>query len=401
MFGAGPYNCLGQNLARMEIEEALAAVAERYPDLLLTGEWERSEANAVSETKSLLVELGRPAPRAKVAAPRAEGESDADVHSVAASHLAPGESVIDCEIAGMRRAAKGVITLDLRARDGSTLPEWEPGSHIDLVLPGGLIRQYSLCGDRDDRGTYRIAVLREEQGTGGSAFVHDRLTMAEKVSIRGPRNNFALREAPSYLFVAGGIGITAMLPMVRDAERRGADWSLVYLGRDRDRMAFLDELSSLPAERVRVVASETEGRLSVADILAGAREGTQVYACGPGGLLTELVASWPEDDVHVERFEPDAAALSAPTEAFTVRLTGAGKTLDVPAEKSILDVVEDAGISWPYSCREGTCGTCETRIVAGSADHRDAVLTPAERRRNEYMMICVSRAASPDLSLEI
>jgi cytochrome P450/ferredoxin-NADP reductase len=401
MFGAGPYNCLGQNLARMEIEEALAAVAERYPDLTLTGEWVRKEANAVSETASLLVELGRPARRAPVAASLGQAEPDAEVHEVAASHLAPGESVIDCQIAGMKRVAEDVVALELRARDGSALPEWSPGAHVDLVLPGGLIRQYSLCGDRADLSTYRIAVLREEQGTGGSAFVHDRLTMAERVSVRGPRNNFALREAPRYLFVAGGIGITAMLPMVREADERGVEWSLVYLGRSRKRMAFLDELSGLPAERVRIVASEEEGRVPVAEILAGAGEGTQVYACGPGGLLTDLVSAWPEDDVHVERFEPDAAALSAPTEAFSVRLTGVGRTLDVPAAKSILDVVEEAGIAWPYSCREGTCGTCETRIVAGSADHRDAVLTPAERRRNEYMMICVSRAASPELSLEI
>jgi cytochrome P450/ferredoxin-NADP reductase len=402
MFGAGPYNCLGQNLARMEIEEALIAVAERYPDLTLTGEWKRNEANAVSETASLVVDLGVPAATAPLVAPaRVEPSLDAPLQAPVDTHLAPGESVIDCEISTMSRVAQDIVAIDLRSRDGSPLPMWEPGSHIDLCLPGGITRQYSLCGDRDDRNTYRIAVLREPAGTGGSAFVHDRLTMSERVSIRGPRNKFTLETAPHYLFVAAGIGITAILPMVRDAERAGADWSLVYLGRSRERMAFLDELSSLPAERVRLVISGEEGHLPIEMLLTERREDTQVYACGPAGLLAALTSALPEDKLHLERFEPDAAALAAPKDAFSVRLTQAQRTLDVPADKSILEVVEDAGIAWPYSCREGTCGSCEARIVAGAADHRDAVLTPAERKRNEYMMICVSRAATPELSLEI
>lgn len=393
MFGAGPYNCLGQNLARMEIEEAMDAIVERFPDLRLLGSWGREQSNAVSETTQLTVDLGL-----EIAASAVNGGEP--VHSSAT--LAPGEEVLDCDVASISRVADDILAIELRAHEGGKLPGWEPGSHIDLVLPNGLVRQYSLCGPRDGSDLYRIAVLREEHGTGGSTFVHANLTAGDRLEVRGPRNNFELEDAIAYRFVAGGIGITAILPMVREAERRGAEWSLVYLGRDRERMAFLDELAGLPAERVRVHATGIDGRPAIAEVTGEPTDCGLLYACGPAGLLTALAESgWPEDALRFERFEPDAAALAAPAEAFTVQLVDAGVRLDVPAEKSILDVVEEAGLSWPYSCREGTCGTCETRIVAGLADHRDAILTPAERKRNEYMMICVSRAVSPELELEI
>jgi cytochrome P450/ferredoxin-NADP reductase len=390
MFGAGPYNCLGQNLARMEIEEAMDAVAERFPDLVLTGGWNRHLANAVSETTDLVVDLGR----------ATERPSSAPRHTPAT--LAAGETVLDCEVDELLPLAVGIVGVGLRAHDGSELPAWEAGSHIDLVLPNGEVRQYSLCGTREQRGRYRVAVLREPDGTGGSSFVHDRLSVGDRVEVRGPRNNFRLEDAPSYRFVAGGIGITAILPMVREAERRGADWSLAYVGRGTERLAFLDEIAALPAERVQILTTARSGRPPITAVTGDASPGALLYACGPAGLLSALPTSgWPVDDIRVERFEPDAAALAAPREAFEVRLTATGATLAVPAEKSILDVVEEAGVAWPYSCREGTCGTCETRIVAGIADHRDAILTPAERARNDYLMICVSRAVSPTLELEI
>ena len=392
MFGAGPYNCLGQNLARIEIEEALDAIAERFPAVQLTGPWVRHQANAVSETRGLPVALGSPAGSRPVVAPERS-----------AGTLAPGEAVLDCVVSAVAEVATDVRAVELRLADGGELPDWAPGAHIDLVLPGGLVRQYSLCGTREDRGAYRVAVLREPQGSGGSAAVHDLLRAGDRLEVRGPRNNFELEEAAAYRFVAGGIGITAILPMVRDAQRRGAEWSLLYLGRDLERLAFRDELAALPADRVQVVATARDGRPSIAEVAGPATAGALLYACGPAALLRALTedAGWPEDAVRVERFEPDRAALAAPRAAFEVRLTGAGRVLEVPAERSILDVVEEAGIAWPYSCREGTCGSCEARIVAGVADHRDAILTPAERRRNDYLMICVSRATSPVLELEI
>ena len=390
MFGAGPYNCLGQNLARMEIEEAMEAVADRFPEISLTGGWNRHLVNAVSETTDLVVDLGRPVTH----------RAPEPMHSTAT--LAAGETVIDCVVDELVPLAVGVVGVGLRSHDGAEHPDWEPGSHVDLVLPNGEVRQYSLCGSRDDRHRYRVAVLRESDGTGGSSYVHDRLAVGDRLEVRGPRNNFSLEDAPAYRFVAGGIGITAILPMVHEAQRRGAEWSLVYLGRGPERMAFLDDLAALPADRVQVIGTVRSGRPDIADVTGQSTPGALLYACGPAGLLNALAESdWPEDALRFERFEPDTAALAAPREAFEVVLTESNRTLQVPADKSILDVVEEAGVAWPYSCREGTCGTCEARIVAGVADHRDAILTPAERKRNDYMMVCVSRAVSPSLDLEI
>lgn len=395
MFGAGPYNCLGQNLARMEIEEALGALAERYPNVRLRDSWKRQQANAVSETVSLAVDLGTPVKQAASATPSASEP----VHATHA--LRDGESVLDCEITGLTRVAQDILAIDLRAHDGADLPSWQPGSHVDLVLPNGLVRQYSLCGPRDDHGRYRVAVLREQQGGGGSEFVHQSLSLGQRLEVRGPRNNFELEDAPSYHFVAGGIGMTAILPMVAEAERRQADWTLVYLGRSRERLAFLDELSAYSLERARLISTGTEGRPTIEEVLDGAAPRALLYACGPARLLDALASSdWPEDRIRFERFEPDTAAITAPADTFQAHLTQTGQTLEVPREKSLLDVMEEAGVTWPYSCREGTCGTCEARIVSGAADHRDAVLTSAERSSNEYMMVCVSRAAGPRIAIE-
>lgn len=403
MFGAGPYNCLGQNLARMEIEEALSAVAERFPDVQLTGTWGRSFANAVSETTSLVADLGNPIERTivtTVPAPEpaqlAESEPAHDT-----SPVRHGEAVVDCEVTGLVRVAEDVLAIELQSHDGSELPTWAPGAHVDLVLPNGLVRQYSLCGPTGDPYRYRVAVLREQDGGGGSEFVHQTLSFGQRIEIRGPRNNFKFEDAPSYHFVAGGIGVTAILPMVREAERRGADWTLVYLGRGPERLAFLNELSALSSERVRTFYTGIDGRPSIDEILDEAAPGALLYACGPSRLLDALaVSAWPEDRYRFERFEPDADALAAPTKAFRARLAQSGTSIDVPADKSLLDAMEDAGISWPYSCHEGTCGTCEVRILAGAADHRDAILTPVERRSNESMMVCVSRAAGSEIEIE-
>lgn len=393
MFGAGPYNCLGQNLARMEVEETLDAIADRFPDIALTGGWRRRQADAVSETTSLVVDLGT-----QVAATHAAAAGP--VHSTAT--LGMGEVVIDCEVVAMSRAGSAGLALELRAHHNAELPDWTPGSHVDLVLPNSLVRQYSLCGQREDRRSYRVVVLREEHGSGGSAFVHGQLRVGDRLEIRGPRNNFELLEAPAYRFVAGGIGITAILPMVDEAQRRGADWTLVYLGRTRDALALLDEVAALPADRVSVIETATSGRPAIADVVGELRAGALLYACGPAELLAAISdAGWPEEAIHFERFAPDLAALAAPSEAFRVVLARTGRTVDVPAEKSILDVMEESGVVWPYSCREGTCGTCEAPVLSGRADHRDAILTPAERRANETMMVCVSRARTPEIVLDV
>ncbi len=399
MFGAGPYNCLGQNLARMEIEEALDAVAERYPDLELVGGWGRRSTNAVSETTELVVDLGpeRRSERVRTQAP--EPTPVAADESVPG--FRPGERLIDAVIDGIEPVGKDVLSLRIRAASGEDLPEWAAGAHVDLLLPGVGARQYSLCGRADERAVYRVAVLREPAGSGGSAYVHERLRAGDAVQLRGPRNTFGLQPASGYRFVAGGIGITAILPMVREAEARGDDWTLVYLARSTQGHAFRDELDDLPRERVTLVNTAETGRPPIESVVGTYREGSMLYACGPAGLLEAISASsWPADAIHFERFEPDRAAIDAPRQPFRLTLAASGKTIEVPAEVSALDAVIEAGVPWPYSCREGTCGSCEVRVLAGAVDHRDAILTPAERRANESMMLCVSRAQSDDIAID-
>lgn len=297
--------------------------------------------------------------------------------------------------------ADDVVLLTLRDPSGAELPEWTPGAHLDLVLTADLVRQYSLCGDPGERSVYRVAVLREPAGRGGSAHVHDVVAEGDTVLVRGPRNRFALVDAPGYVFVAGGIGITPLVPMIAAAHAAGADWRLVHGGRSRASMAFT-ELAGRHPDRVTLVPQDEAGLLDVAGILAAAA-GRPVYCCGPEGLLAAVEAEGERlgVPVHVERFSARPGALDGPDEAFEVELSGSGTVVAVPAGCSILDALEGAGIATLSSCREGTCGTCETGVLAGEPDHRDSLLTEEEQASGEVMMLCVSRARSPRLVLEL
>jgi ferredoxin-NADP reductase len=313
----------------------------------------------------------------------------------------------DSELVVARREdeAEGVISLTLRHSTGQDLPAWEPGAHIDLTLPDGLVRQYSLCGDPADRTAWRVAVLREPRGRGGSAYVHDKLTEGTPVRARGPRNNFALVPSPRYLFVAGGIGITPILPMVAAAEAAGAEWTLLYGGRGRASMAFAERLAASYRDRVRITPQDEYGLLDLASCLADPAPDTLVYCCGPEPLLAAVeercAAGWPAGALHVERFKAKETDADACAESFEVELRQSGLTLSVPPDRSILQTVEDAGVPVLYSCAEGTCGTCETDIVEGEADHRDSVLTADEQAAHETMMICVSRCRGSRLVLDL
>jgi ferredoxin-NADP reductase len=301
--------------------------------------------------------------------------------------------------------AEGVVALTLSHPSGQELPEWTPGAHIDLRLSDlGVTRQYSLCGSTRDRARWRIGVLRVPNSRGGSIYVHDRLQVGAEVEVRGPRNHFPLLDSPNYLFIAGGIGITPLLPMIATADRVGAKWELHYGGRHRGSLAFLDELEQYGGA-VSVYCDDASGRIDLPTLVGRPHEDTLIYCCGPEGLLQAVQSAaqaWPTGKFHAERFTPkDVEAPAGALESFEVICQRSGVTLQVSGDKSILDVARDAGLNVLSSCLEGTCGTCEQDIIEGAADHRDSVLTEEEQEANESLMICVSRSLSPRLILDL
>ncbi|MEU7973963.1 PDR/VanB family oxidoreductase [Micromonospora sp. NPDC049089] len=305
-------------------------------------------------------------------------------------------------VAGREEVAAEVVAICLRRADGGDLPGWTPGAHIDLELSAGLARQYSLCGDPANRSVLRIAVRREPNGRGGSRLVHERLTVGATVRVSGPRNTFPLVAARRYLFVAGGIGITPIAPMVAAADAAGADWRLVYGGRSRASMAFATTLRERYGDRVSLHPQDETGLLDLVELLG--RPGTGlVYCCGPEALISaveEHCRGWPPGCLHVERFTA-LGGTGAPETTIEVELALSGRTVIVPPGTPILQAVEEAGVPVLSSCREGTCGTCETPVLDGVPEHCDSLLTEQERAAGDTMMICVSRARTPRLVLEL
>lgn len=293
--------------------------------------------------------------------------------------------------------APGVLSLELVRPDGGALPAFTPGAHIDLRLPDGGERQYSLCGDPDDATHYRVAV-REVEGGRVSRAIHRSLRPGALLEASEPRNNFPLLPAERYLFIAGGIGITPLLPMMRVAT---APWELLYCVKSEAEAAFLAEARRLG--EVSVHDSLAETRLDVAARLATAEPGTRIYCCGPQRLMEAVEAAtthWPDGHVHFEWFAPREQVF-AEAGGFELVCAASGITLTVPPEKSILSALTEAGIDVPRSCEQGVCGTCECRILEGEVEHRDSILSAAERAANTVLMTCVSRATSPRLVLDI
>jgi ferredoxin-NADP reductase len=324
-------------------------------------------------------------------------------------------------VRSVRLEADGIVSLELARPDGGELPGWEPGAHVDLVLPSGKVRQYSLCGDPANRLTYRIAVLREPDGRGGSAEIHDTALVGRELACRPPRNHFALTEAPRYVFVAGGIGVTPILPMIRSVAEAGRPWKLYYGGRSLRSMAFTaDILSAVDEEVAEGTAAagtvtlwpqDERGLLDLAGIIIEADGDTVIYCCGPEGLLHAIESACGGAGrsrlLHVERFTQDTEAAAevvanaAPVGAFTVVCKRAGVELEVPVDRTLLDVVREAVPTVLSDCEDGYCGTCETRVLEGQPDHRDTVLSDQEKASNQVMMICVGRSRSPVLVLDV
>lgn len=306
----------------------------------------------------------------------------------------------DTVVAAIMPAADGVVLIELAHPFGLALPAWQPGAHIDVLLPVGE-RQYSLMGKSEP--TWTIGVLREVAGRGGSHWLHDTLAVGDTLRVRGPRNHFAFEPigGTSYLFIAGGIGITPLSSMVAVASAAGVDHMLAYAGRSRSTMALVDELVAAHPGRVAVYAGDEGARIDIERLIASVSDDTVIYCCGPSSLIEAVEAAASDRPLHLERFEARHVGEPVLHEAFEVELADTGLTLKVPPERSILDVVEDAGVLVLSSCREGTCGTCETHVIQGEVDHRDSILSPAEQASNAVMYICVSRAACSRLVLEL
>ena len=312
-------------------------------------------------------------------------------------------------VARHEKVADGVVQLRLKGRD---LPRWEPGAHLDLVLPSGLVRQYSLCGDPEDTSSYTVATRRvagSQGGRGGSREVHEQLREGMEVEVRGPRNRFPLAPAPTYVFVAGGIGITPVLAMIRSLQP-GVEWRLWYGGRTRASMPVLEELEKLDRMgvplgersrawgRVTVVAQDEDGLPDLDALFTDTPDGAAVYCCGPEGLMDAVAARLPDGaTLHLERFSPRTSTEgNAP---FEVELRRSGRTVSVPAQSTVLAAVRAELPDTAYSCEQGFCGTCQQRVLEGEIEHRDELLTDAER--SDSMLICVSRSLGERIVLDM
>jgi ferredoxin-NADP reductase len=296
-----------------------------------------------------------------------------------------------------------VVAVELERPDGCPLPEWSPGSHVDLTLPSGLVRQYSLCGGTDPRA-WRVAILREPSSRGGSAYLCDSLAEGDLLEVGVPRNNFPLVQAAGHCFIAGGIGITPLLPMMAELASAGRPTRLHYGGRRRSSMAFLEEVTGYGAA-VSVQPEDEAGLLPIPEIVAGLPAGWAVYCCGPEPLIAAVESACstrPDLHLRLERFVAVTVEAAADAEAsYTVVLDRSGAEVVVGARESLLEALEAAGVEVGQECREGICGACETKVLSGDPDHRDSILTAAEKESCSTMFICVSGSRSPRLVLDL
>lgn len=317
---------------------------------------------------------------------------------------------IDARVAARRNLTEDVIELTLTRADGSALPAFSAGAHLDVEVASGLLRQYSLCS-APAAGEHRIAIQREAAGRGGSIQAHERLQTGSPVRVSEPRNLFPLDEdAQRSLLVAGGIGITPMLSMTHRLVALGRPFDLVYCARSAPRAAFVDELKGAPwADRVTMYFDDdpVRGVFDASALIAHQlASGTHLYVCGPSGFMDHVTASarhagWTASDIHTEYFTPPAVPTNAHEREFTVALAHSGQRFQVPVGSTIAQVLEDHGVPVSLSCEAGMCGSCITGVVSGVPDHRDSVLTDSEHAANSKITVCCSRSRSAELVLDL
>lgn len=402
-FGYGAHQCMGKNLARMEMQIFLEEFTRRLPHMRLAEqkfsyvpntsfrgpehlwvEWDPAQNPERKDPRILAgavpVRIGEPSKRAITRAVTVER---------------------------VTQVADDVVHLRLASLDARPLPGWAPGSHIDVECGSPEVtRQYSLCGDPSEAHVLEIGVLRESDGRGGSRWIHENVKAGTRLKIRGPRNHFRLDEsAHKLIFVAGGIGITPIATMARRAKALGIDYELHYSGRKRSTMAFLPELAALHGDRLHLYPGDEGRRNDLGALLRTPVPRARVYACGPVRMLSALedaCAGWPADSLRTEHFMSTIGTLDPSCEhGFELELKDSRITLAVPPDRTVLQVLRAANIDIRSDCEEGLCGSCEVRVLSGQVDHRDVVLTRAERETHARMMTCCSRACGDKLVLEL
>lgn len=317
-------------------------------------------------------------------------------------------SMIQVRVRRKLREAQDIASFELVRPDGAPLPPFSAGSHIDVCLPDGIVRQYSLCNDDEDSGHYRIAVLRDAHSRGGSRAMHDAIEQGDLMEISSPRNHFPLVDAGRTILLAGGIGVTPLLCMAQRLAKAQADFQLHYCVRTPERTAFRDEIAASGfASRVNFHYDDgpSDQRLDLAAVLAEPGPHVHAYVCGPQGFIDYVTASarlhgWGEEQLHVEYFQAAPADSTADT-AFRVQIASSGDIHEVPAGQTVVQVLGEKGIEIPVSCEQGICGTCITRVLEGQCDHRDLYFTDEEKERNDQFTPCCSRAKSPLLVLDL
>ncbi len=317
-------------------------------------------------------------------------------------------NTIEVRVAHKRSEADGICSYELVTTDGAPLPPFEAGAHIDVHVGEQLVRQYSLCNAPGETHRYQIAVLKDAASRGGSQAMHDTIDTGSVLRIGAPKNLFPLVEAERTLLLAGGIGVTPILAMAETLAARGADFEMHYSARAPERTAFRERIGAAPfAGRVHFHydSGEPAQKLDLQALLAAPGAGTHLYVCGPQGFIDHVLGSaralgWPAAHLHVEYFGAAAVDTSG-DRPFDVKLAASGKVVTIPAGQTVIKVLAEHGVDIPYSCEEGVCGTCLTRVLEGVPDHRDLYLTEEEQAANDQFTPCCSRAKTPVLVLDL
>jgi cytochrome P450/ferredoxin-NADP reductase len=400
-FGYGSHQCMGRNIARMEMRIFLEEFLKRLPHLeLVPDQTYKYLPNTSFRGPDALWVKWDPAKNPE----RRDRSILGQERGFKIGPPSRNEIVRRLRVADITIEGEGLKRFVFESPNGRVLPRWTPGSHIDLRI-GDYERKYSLCGDPADESRWEVAILRDEDGRGGSKLIHDTLKINDVIKVRGPKNHFRLDESGTrYLLIAGGIGITPIMAMADRLKTLGRDYEIHYAGRSLETMAFGERLKASHGSRLHLHV-KAEGRRMDLRTLTSGSAGAQIYACGPErmlGALEELSHSWPENRLHVEHFAPDLSLFDpANSHAFEVELADSKLTIAVKPDHSLLETLESIGIDVPSDCREGLCGSCEVQVIEGEIDHRDKVLSAKERSSNTRMMACCSRAKGSKIAIAL